>query len=63
MSTVNPTFSTLASVGFKVCAHPRPHAAKCRDCGAIQTPAGWMGGSLDYKREPYDVVPRPRPRD
>lgn len=57
---IQPLFPTLASVGYTACSHPRQLVnvsgeldstlLRCLDCGA----KNGDGGSLDYKREPWD---------
>ena len=48
-------FETLRSVGYTECLHPRAKKSRCLDCGAYETgPVGWVGGTLDYLRQPWD---------
>ena len=47
-------FETLRSVGYTLCQHPRAKKSRCLDCGAYETMQGWMGGTLDFKRQPWD---------
>ena len=48
-------FETLRSVGYTGCEHPRVKKSRCQDCGANETTSlGWMGGTLDFLRQPRD---------
>ena len=50
-------FQTLREVGYQECKHWRIRQSQCSDCGAIETTGcGWMGGSLDFRRLPYDNI-------
>lgn len=50
-------FTTLREVGYQQCAHPRVTGDKCLDCGAHRQGRYWLGGHLEYHREPiqYEV--------
>ena len=54
------SFATLHEVGYTACVHFRVKKARCMDCGAYETLAGWMGGTMDFPRLPWDNEKPPK---
>ena len=53
-------FATLREVGYTACTHYRVQKSRCWDCGAYETLAGWMGGTMDFPRLPWTNEKPPR---